>query len=435
MRLPGVLLTLRALPLALALAFGAVAAGGVGCSTAQNEVPFTHPDDVPPPEDVEGFGAALLQATGVELEEGHEVALVNNGALFDQMVALIDGARESVHVVLFIWRPGQPSDRILEALAKRREGVACRVIVDPIGATGSFEDEVQPRLSQMGCDARLFRPVTKVEHRERLARNHRKLVIVDGERGLTGGFGIHESWLGDGVSGEDQWRETNALIRGPAVREMQLAFADDWQEVGGGLLPEEALKDPEALARRSGKAKAAFSRSSPGPGSTAADKLTQLLIASAKERLWISNAYFVPSEAILRLLEQKREEGVDVRVLAAGPVHDWKVILEAQRAAYPRLLEAGIRVWEYQPSMMHAKTVLVDDRLSVVGSTNLDPLSLNRLEEGSIIVDDRTLAKALEQTFVEDLQHSKEITEADLERPTPWRRVSRHLTRMLGRWP
>ena len=420
----------------MALAVGAVAGGAPACAQTQNEVPFTHPDDVPAPEVTKSFDAALLQATGVALAEGHEVELVNNGALFDRMVELIGRARRSVHVVVFIWRPGEPSNRILEALANRREGVACRVVVDPLGATGSFEEEVQPKLAQLGCDARLYRPVTKVEHRERLARNHRKLVIVDGEWGLTGGFGIHESWLGDGVSGEEQWRETNALIRGPAVREMQLAFAEDWQEVGGGLLPEETLPEPSKLEKRSkGDARAAFSKSSPGPGGTAADKLTQLVIASAKERLWISNAYFVPSEAILQLLEEKRREGVDVRVLAAGPVHDWKVVLEAQRAAYPRLLEAGIRIWEYQPSMMHAKTVLVDDRLSVIGSTNLDPLSLNRLEEGSIVVDDRKLAEDLAKTFERDLGYAKEIRESDLETPTPWRRISRHLTRMLGRWP
>ena len=286
----------------------------------------------------------------------------------------------------------------------------------------------------MGCEARIFRPLSEVPQRERLARNHRKLVVVDGEVGLTGGFGIHSSWLGDGVTHAETWRETNALVRGPAVREMQLAFAEDWQNSGGGILPPHAFPELDERAKEGGM-RAAFSASSPGPGDTEAERLTQLAIAAAKKRVWISNAYFVPSEPILQLLEQKRKEGVDVRVLAAGPIHDWKIILEAQRAAYPRLLEAGVRLWEFQPSMMHAKSMLVDDRLSIIGSTNMDPLSLNRLEEGSIVVDDPKLAKALERTFLEDLEHAEEISAEFVERPTPWRQLSRRIARLLGRWP
>jgi cardiolipin synthase len=405
---------------------------GTGCSSlAGEDAPFVEAAQAPAPGE-SAFQTAFLQATGVEFAEGHEVRLVNNGQLFDEMVELIAQARSSVHVVVFIWRPGEPSNRLLRALAQRREGVACRVVADSLGSTSAFEEEVLPALQRIGCEARIFRPLEEVPQRERLARNHRKLFIVDGKTGITGGFGIWRSWLGDGVSHEDAWRETNAWVHGPAVRQMQLAFADDWQVAGGSLLPPEAFPEP---CETKGAARAAFSASEPGPGDTEADRLTQLLIASATERVWIANAYFVPSEAILSLLEEKRRAGVDVRVLAAGPVHDWKVVLEAQRATYPRLLEAGVRLWEYQPSMMHAKTLLVDDRLAVVGSTNMDALSLNRLEEGSLVVDDRAFATTLAQTFLEDLEHSKEIAEGDAERETPWQRFSRGVTRLLKRFP
>ncbi len=424
---------------AAVVAVAALAASGLGGSGActargEEEGVFVHPSDVPAPG-APGFESALLQATGVELQPGHHVELVNNGALFDAMQALIRDAKKSVHIVVFIWRPGEPSNSILEVLAEREAGVDCRVVVDPLGSTSDFEEAVQPALEGMGCEVQLFRPLTEVPQRERLARNHRKLVVVDGEVGLTGGFGIHTSWLGDGVTHENTWRETNVLVRGPAVRQMQLAFAEDWQNSGGALLPPEAFPRPSSLEEPGREVRAAFSASSPGPGDTEAERLTQLLIASAKERVWIANAYFVPSEPILRLLERKRAEGVDVRVLAAGPIHDWKIILEAQRAAYPRLLEAGVRLWEFQPSMMHAKSMLVDDRLSVVGSTNMDPLSLNRLEEGSLLVDDADLAAQLEAMFLADLEHSKEVTPEDLERPTPWRNLSRRVARLLGKWP
>ncbi len=371
---------------------------------------------------------ALLQSVGAELKEGNRTELVVNGAVFDAMVEEIAAARSSIHIVTFIWRPSAPSDRLIEALAKRRENVACRIIVDPVGSI-DFLDEVRMRLIDIGCDVRTFRPLGPGSRIKIRSRNHRKMVIVDGYRAITGGFGIWKSWEGNGLT-PDEWRETNVRIAGPAVRDMQLAFAENWQEVGGALLPADAFPEIPCM----GPARAAFVGSSQSATISDAERMTAVVIAAAKYRLWISNSYFIPSTAISDMLVVKSKRGVDIRVVAPGPIHDWPPVRAAQRTTYDRMLENDVRIWEYQPSMMHAKTMLVDDRLVVIGSTNLDPLSLKLMEEGSLVIEDPRLAASLDDWFRRDVKVSKEITKSTWERRNIVERMARQLTGLIGGW-
>ena len=358
------------------------------------------------PEEPAARDAAITQTLGVPLEPGNGAELVLNGRVFDVIEEEIRAARSSIHIVSFIWRPGVPSDRLLIALRERRAGVQCRVLVDPLGSV-NFE-LVAPVLADAGCDVRLYRPlqgtVAALDAGRIRARTHRKLVIRDGAVALTGGFGIWRSWLGNGDAPET-WRDTNVRLRGPVVRGLQLAFAQNWQESGGDFLPPESL--PELAP--AGEARACFVASTSHRYLSQASRMWLLTIAAAKRRLWIANSYFVPPEFLSDALIEKARQGVDVRVLVPGRHHDVKPVLAGQRASYARLLEAGVRIWEYEVSMMHGKTLLADDTLSVVGSTNFDPLSLNHMEEGSVVVEDAALAKELEQSFEEDLLHSTEI--------------------------
>ena len=379
-------------------------------------------DDVP--AGGERFSLALLQSVGVGMTPGHRVELVNNGAVFDTVVEEISRARSSIHVNTFIWRTGQPGDRLADAILERtRQGVACRVVVDPVGSV-DFE-KVRPRLETGGCQVLLSRPDVGSQT---FHRNHRKMVIVDGRVAITGGFCIYKSWLGNGLK-EDEWRDTNVRVTGPAVRQLQIAFAQNWQESGGGLLPPEAFPQLDS----DGPSLAGFVASSGHPVVTRAERMTQLLIASAKRRIWIANSYFIPTEAIAQLLMEKKREGVDVRVLAPGPVHDVPPVLAAQRQTYDVLLEAGVRIWEYQPSMMHAKTMLVDDRLVVIGSTNMDPLSLEKLDEGSLVVEDESLARNMEADYLIDLGRSKEIRWAEWKKRGVFERLWSGISVMFGR--
>ena len=344
------------------------------------------------------FELALYQTVGVELTGGNDVEWNNNGAVFDAMVKEIGLAKADVNIVTFIWAGGKASGRLLKALADAHtRGVACRVIIDSVGSL-SFDDAP---VRAAGCEVRRFRPVPGQDD---LARNHRKILVVDGKVGFVGGFGIDDKWLGSGQK-EEEWRDSNVRVTGPVVRELQQAFAENWQEVGGKLLPERCFPH----AREKGGLRAALVKSSGNAVVTTGDKLMQLLIASAQKRLWIANAYFVPSEPILELLEIKAKQGVDVRVLSAGEKTDTRVYLPDQRARVARLLKIGVRAFEYEPTMMHAKTVLVDEELYAVGSLNLDALSLNKMEEDMVVALDRDTAKELAADFLDDLKRSLEV--------------------------
>jgi cardiolipin synthase len=305
-------------------------------------------------------------------------------------------------MVMYIWEPGTASDRVSAAVIERgKAGVACRIVIDSFGSSG-FPAKLAPALTQAGCEVRMFRPLPGVAP---LARNHRKLVVIDGAIGITGGFGIRDNWLGDGVTG-GAWRDANIRFTGPAVHDAQQAFAENWQEAGGALLPADVFPAPSATA---GGARAAFIASTGTSVVTRAERLTQLAIAAAKKRLWIVNAYVVPSPAIIELIERKARSGVDVRILAPGSQSDSKPAVASQKKLFPQLRKAGVRIWEYQGSMIHSKTMLADDQLAVVGTINLDPLSLNLLDESALLVEDPAIAAALARSFEADLLHAVEV--------------------------
>jgi cardiolipin synthase len=362
--------------------------------------------NLPRPPEPEAFASALFQSVGARLSPGHQIEVLDNGAVFDALVANIQAARSSVHVLMYIWEPGVASDRVLRALTERaRQGVQCRVLVDAFGSS-SFHRDLQPTLEQAGCEVKQFRPVGGAT--DELERNHRKIVVIDGEVAFTGGLGIRDEWLGEGQT-DQEWRDTHVRFRGPAVGEAQQAFAENWQEAGGALLPGRAFASGPA---GTAAARAAFV-SSTAAEVTRAERLTQLMIGFARRRLWISNAYFVPSDAILEALGRRASEGVDVRVLVAGKKSDSKTSFGVQQFEYDALIEQGVRVWEYLPSMLHSKVMLVDDELGLIGSINLDPLSLNFLEEGALVVQDATFNARLAGSFLTDCARARELPRPD----------------------
>jgi cardiolipin synthase len=345
------------------------------------------------------FANALYQTTGARMVPGNLIVPVDDGRVFEEEIEAIHQAKTAVHIVTFIWADGQVSNRIIDALAGRiRAGVRCRIIVDAVGSADF--GKLQRRLELLGCEVYRFR---LIPGQDDIARVHRKIMIVDGKVGFTGGFGIDDRWDGDGLH-DDQWRDSNVMVRGPVVAQMQQAFAENWQEVTGSLLPVTSFPQIE----EAGPSAAAFVTSVENSVVTKNERLTQLFIASAKKRIWIANAYFLPSQPIQDLLARKAHAGVDVRVLAAGEKTDTRVYLPAQRSRMDNLLTAGVRAYEYKPAMMHAKTILLDDRYFVVGSCNMDPLSLNKMDEGALVVDDPRLAADELRRLTTDLKNSDE---------------------------
>lgn len=351
-------------------------------------------DDVP--DSGPALSLALYQSVGVGLRPGHRVELVEDARIIETLEEEIRQARESIHLLVSRWQPGEPSERLLRALSERQPDVVCRILVDPIRSPG-FQDSVGPRLAQAGCEVRAFRPfvgAVVVFADERLeARNHRQLVIRDGRSGLTGGSGVGQ-----------EWRDTHVHVEGPAVRQLQQAFARDWLEAGGGLLPELAFPPLEAR----GEARAGFVASTGSPSLSHSERMVQVLMAAARRRLWLTSACFVPTAATVDTLIRKARAGVDVRILVPG--HEaTSGVLAAQRASYERLLESGVRLWEYQSAPLHARTLVVDDQLASVGSYSLEPNASAMLEEGALIVEDAPLARALADSFERDLSRAVEI--------------------------
>jgi cardiolipin synthase len=403
------------------------ALGAVGCAGCRSGG-----EPGPPPvttKDAPTLAGRLEAETGAALLGGNEVTPIENGAVFDAIVKDIAAARRHVHIVTFIWRGERgPSRRITDALLGRAKGVACRIVVDPFGSL-KLDDGQRRELEASGCELRKYGLRDDVRP---TARNHRKIVIVDGVVGITGGWGFHTSWEGNGLT-KDEWRDSSVRARGPVVAEMQRAFEQSWRESGGDPLPRAAY--PQASGKRAGGTRAAFVASSPrGDRRSAAEAMTHVLVAAATRRLWIANSYFVPDEPLQELLVERARAGVDVRVLAPGPVHDVPPVRAGQRATYARLLEAGVRIFEYQPSMMHAKTMLVDDRWVAVGSTNMDALSFDRLEEGSVVAESRALARHLEERLRADFGRSDEVTREEWERRDPVVDVVRDAASFFSEW-
>ena len=389
----------RHYPVAIAFIFGAFVALVASLVWAQRyavKAKTTYELALEPTE----LATTLYQGLGVELRPGHTVEVIANGDVIERVATEVKKAKRSIDIVMYIWEPGVASTMVSTALAARARGVACRIVVDAFGSP-TFDRILRPELTAAGCEVHVFRPLPGIDP---IARNHRKILIFDGQVAIIGGLGVRDDWLGDGVHGYG-WRDTGALFTGPAVREAQQAFAENWQEAGGAALPAIDLAPSPAT----GTVTAAWIASTSSTVVTRAERLTQIVITQAKHRLWITNAYFAPSPAIVDLLQRKAEAGVDVRLLVPGDKSDVPAALRTGRELYPRLRNSGVKIWEYLPVMIHAKTMLADADLTVIGSINLDPLSLNKLDENALLIKDPATAARLEAMFTADTALAKPI--------------------------
>jgi len=258
-----------------------------------------------------------------------------------------------------------------------------------------------------GIDLEWYHPLRWYTLRRFNHRTHRKILIVDGTVGFSGGVGIADDWLGD-ADRKDHWRETMIRVEGPVVTQMQFAFMDNWVKSRGELLtgldyfPQVEARGPHLTQ---------VIKSSPSEGSSTVKLMYIVSIVSAEKSIWISNAYFVPDPDTLRALEGAVRRGVDVRVIVPGEHTDVPIVRSASRLYYERLLNHGIRVFEYQPTMMHAKTMVVDGIWSTIGSSNFDDRSFRLNDEVNVNVYDEGIAAKLEEMFREDLARSEEIKE------------------------
>jgi cardiolipin synthase len=261
-------------------------------------------------------------------------------------------------------------------------------------------------MEDAGVRVRRFRPVKPYAIRRVTNRTHRKILVADGATGMTGGVGIAQEWTGNAHDPE-HWRDTHIRVRGPVVRGLQGAFAENWLEATGEVLAGEDYL-PQLKPVDGGGAMQVM-RSSAGVGDTDAEALYYLAIASARKSLFLTSAYFAPRPAFIEALVEASRHGVDVRILVPGPYTDKGIVRQAGRSSYNRLLSEGVRIFEYQPTMLHAKCLVVDGVWSSIGSVNFDNRSFQLNDEATLCVQSRHFARQLTEVFEKDLAQSEEF--------------------------
>ena len=344
---------------------------------------------------------------GAPLAEGNSVTVLKNGVqIFPSMLAAIKAANKTINLEFYIYWDGEIGRTFAEALAARaRAGVQVKVILDAVGSAGMSQWLID-FMARNGVDLEWYHPLRWYTLSRLNHRTHRKLLIVDGEVGFSGGVGIADNWLGDADS-KEHWRETAIRVEGPVVTQMQFAFMDNWVKSRGELL---TGLDYFPQIKPLGDHITQVIKSSPSEGISTVKLLYIISIVAAERSIYINNAYFVPDPDTIRALEGAVRRGVDVRVVIPGDKTDVPIARQAGRLHYELLLRRGIRIFEYQPTMMHAKTMVVDGIWTTIGSSNFDDRSFRLNDEVNVNVYDEAIAKQVETMFFEDVARSTEIT-------------------------
>ena len=339
-------------------------------------------------------------------------ALVNGDEIFPEMLAAIRGARRSITFEMYIYWKGSVGEQFTAALEERaRSGVKVHVIIDALGSQ-KIEKSVIGRLRDAGARVVLYNPVRWDTIARMNNRTHRKIMVIDGALGYTGGAGIGDEWSGDAQDAA-HWRDTHFRLEGPAVAQMQAAFMENWIEVTG-----EVLHGPDYFPelRPAGGELAQFMVSSPGGGGESAQLLYLMSIAAARRSIQLSAAYFVPDDNEVRQLVEAAARGVRVQIIVPGPITDTAAVRRASRSTWGELLRAGVEIYEYQPTFYHVKVMTVDGLWVTAGSTNFDTRSFSTNDEANLNVYDRAFAAAQERIFEQDLERSRRITLEQWER-------------------
>ncbi|HEY3158143.1 MAG TPA: phospholipase D-like domain-containing protein [Vicinamibacterales bacterium] len=354
------------------------------------------------------FPQYLADLLGHRLTSSNSYVVYTNGdTALPAMLRAIDGAHERVSLETYNFEEGEIAERFTDALARAAQrGVNVRMVLDAIGSKKMSRKEID-RLEDAGCHVEWVNPVISYSIGEANYRTHRKALVVDGRVAFVGGMGIGDHYWKDTTS-YPRWRDTQVELRGPAVTDVEAAFNQNWILTSDVVEP--VVRPAEAVP--SGTAQSIVVWSSRQTGANEMKLLFLLAIAAARHTIDIESPYLITDESSAWSLHEARRRGVHIRMLVDGDKTDAKAVKFAGRGQYENLLEDGIEIAEYQPTMMHAKAMMVDGLFSVVGSANFDNRSLELNDELSVAVFDRALTARLEGDFENDLTRSKKI---DLE--------------------
>lgn len=350
--------------------------------------------------------------TGAVVFSGNKVQIFQDGTLLRQMMDDIADAKHTIHFETYIWRRGRLEVQLVDLLCRKaHQGVKVRVIIDALGAIQARDTQLK-RLQNCGAEVAHYRHFKGLDFYHFNNRMHRKLLIVDGNIAYTCGHGVADEWLGK-AQNRHHWRDTGARVTGPVVHSFQSTFTQDWcatstqVPLGDGCFPEQETV---------GDVQAHVVKSSTKSTDSSVALFYMMAIASAKREIIIQNPYFIPDGQIPDLLIKKAQSGVDVHLMLPGKHNDSQIVRLAGRRLYQRLLQAGVRIYEFSPTMLHQKVVVIDAIWSHVGTTNFDLRSLALNAEFGVGLLSESIAEELRDAFYTDLERSSTI---DLER---WQR-------------
>ena len=371
-------------------------------------------------EDSAFFGSALALADPVPLS-GNRLTLLQNGdQYFSAMLGAIRGAKRTINFEGYIFYSDAVGRAFRDALIERaRAGVEVRILLDGIGSSLHLDNSDVRLLKQAGCKFTYYHPLLSWRIDRTNRRSHRRILVIDGRLAFTGGIGFAEQWSGH-AQDPKHWHDVQVQVEGPLVSELQHAFEEHWIKSYGETLSgadQFPTLPPAGNIRGELIASHSFSMA-PLPLAQA------IAFAAATKRIWITNAYCTPSDDQVELLVQAVKRGVDVRFIVPGRHNDQPLTKSAGRSAYGHLLECGVKIFEYQPTMIHTKAMVIDSLFTLIGSSNLDPRSSEINEELDLAIYDRGFAQRVEAMFQDDLSHSTEYTLEQFRKRSLWERFT-----------
>jgi cardiolipin synthase len=359
----------------------------------------------------------LEGVVGIPATEDNRVTVLRNGCeIFPAMLDAIRGAEHTIDFLTFVYWRGQIGTDMAEALCLRaKAGVRVRVLLDAWGSR-PIERILVDNMIEAGVQLRWFRPLRRLRFGEINHRTHRKVLVVDESVAFTGGVGISDLWNGD-ARNEFEWRDTHFKVEGPAVDGLRAAFLDNWVEADRTIFDEKFDRFPIQCA--SGKSVIQCVRGASATGGSDLASVVRTLLQLAQRQLRVTTAYFVPDDDLTARLCDAATRGVQVQILLPGPFADKRFVQLAAEVDYEDLIDSGVELWNFQPSMMHAKTMTVDGHVANVGSANFNNRSLNFDEEINMVIFDPSVVLTLDRHFETDLERSVQID------PRRWKRRSR----------
>jgi cardiolipin synthase len=419
--------------ISVAVSVGALALIGLIAVTRGTPISYvvTLADSGPPVVGDSLFERTFELFTGAHISPGNRVIAVNNGSVYDSLWRDMRAAQRTITVQMYYSLPGAIADSMSAILRDRaRAKVRVLFLIDAFGSQHLSKRYLR-QLTDAGVEVAKLRPLTWTSIANASTRSHVRVVVVDGKIGYTGGFGIADYWLGDGHH-DEQWRESNVRFEGPSVMQLQAAFSAAWAEATGELITGPLFFPIAGFQARDGM-DAGLLYTAPTTGSTPAERFLALTISGARHTLYITNSYFVPDDDFRRLLARAARRGVDVRLLTVSSKTDVKTTWYAGRHHYEELLRSGIRVYEYQPAMLHSKTIVADGVFAAIGSMNFDNRSMAFNNESQLVVIDSTFGRQMDSTFMDDLRFSKEIKLAAFEKRSMFEKLAETVASVISR--